>query len=150
MQGAGEDVLSLPPGSRILHPLFLMRYAELHCKSNFSFLEGASHPDELVRRAFELGYHALALTDRNSLAGAVRAHIAAKDVGFPLIIGAEVTPSDAPPLVLWATDRASYGRLCRLLTRGRRRAPKGECVLTQAARPRKRGGRTSVLIADSR
>ena len=59
-----------------------MRYAELHCKTNFSFLEGASHADELVRQAAALGYRALAVTDRNSLAGVVRAHIAAKDVGL--------------------------------------------------------------------
>src|SRR5215210_8041119 len=109
-----------------------MHYAELHCKTNFSFLEGASHPDELMRQAAELGYGALAVTDRNSLAGVVRAHIAAKDVGLPLVIGAEITPTDAPPAVLWATDRASYGRLCRLITRGRRQAPKGECALTVA------------------
>ena len=108
-----------------------MRYAELHCKTNFSFLEGASHAEELVQRAAELGYRALALTDRNSLAGAVRAHIAAKECGLPLVIGAEITPIDAPPVVLWATDRASYGRLCRLITRGRRQAPKGECLLSQ-------------------
>ncbi len=107
-----------------------MHYVELHCKTNFSFLEGASHADELVRRAAELEYRALAVTDRNSLAGVVRTHIAAKEVGLPLIIGAEITPLDAPPIVLWATDRASYGRLCRLITRGRRQAPKGECVLT--------------------
>src|SRR4029079_1535816 len=107
-----------------------MHYAELHCKTNFSFLEGASHSDELVRRAAELGYHALAITDRNSLAGVVRAHTAAKEVGLSLIIGAEITPIEAPPVVLWATDRASYGRLCRLITRGRRSAPKGECALT--------------------
>jgi error-prone DNA polymerase len=107
-----------------------MHYAELHCKTNFSFLEGASHPDELVRQAADLDYRALAVTDRNSLAGAVRAHIAAKDIGLPLVIGAEVTPIDTPPAVLWATDRKSYGRLCRLLTRGRRQAPKGECNLT--------------------
>src|SRR3954447_14232194 len=109
-----------------------MHYAELHCKTNFSFLEGASHPDELVRQAAELKYRALAVTDRNSLAGVVRAHIAAKEVKLPLVIGAEVTPADAPPVVLWATDRASYGRLCRMLTRGRRQAPKGECALTLA------------------
>ena len=78
-------------------------------------------------RRRQLGYRALAVTDRNSLAGVVRAHIAAKEVGLPLVIGAEITPIDAPPVVLWATDRASYGRLCRLITRGRRRAPKGEC-----------------------
>ncbi len=110
----------------------MVRYAELHCKTNFSFLEGASHADELVRRSGELGYRALAVTDRNSLAGVVRAHIAAKEVGLPLVIGAEITPTDAPPVVLWATDRASYGRLCRLITRGRRQAPKGECGLMLA------------------
>ena len=104
-------------------------YAELHCKTNFSFLEGASHPDEIVRRAAELGYRALAITDRNSLAGVVRAHGAAKDEGLKLIVGAEITPDDAPPVVLWAADRASYGRLSRLITLGRRRAPKGECRL---------------------
>jgi error-prone DNA polymerase len=104
-------------------------YAELHCKTNFSFLEGASHPDELVCRAAELGYRALAITDRNSLAGIVRAHGAAKDEGLKLIVAAEITPDDAPPVVLWATDRASYARLSRLITLGRRRAPKGECQL---------------------
>src|SRR5687768_12998553 len=105
-------------------------YAELHCKTNFSFLEGASHADELVARAAELGYAALAITDRNSLAGIVRAHMAAKDCGLKLIVGAEIHPSDAPPVVLWATDRHSYGRLSRLITQGRRRAEKGECELT--------------------
>ena len=109
-----------------------MRYAELHCKTNFSFLEGASHADELVARAHELGYAALAVTDRESLAGVVRAHVAAKEAGFKLLIGAEVFPADAPPAVLWATDRQSYGRLCRLLTGGRRRAEKGQCSLTIA------------------
>jgi error-prone DNA polymerase len=105
-------------------------YAELHCKTNFSFLQGASHPDELVQRAVELGYHALAVTDVNSLAGVVRAHAAAKGSGLKLVVGAEITPVDAPAVVLWAPDRAAYGRLCRLITRGRRRATKGECVLT--------------------
>ncbi len=105
-------------------------YAELHAKSNFSFLEGASHPEELVERAVELHYAALAVTDRNSLAGVVRAHVAAKEHGLKLIIGAEITPEDAPPVVLWPTDRAAYGRLARLITRGRRRAEKGECRLT--------------------
>jgi error-prone DNA polymerase len=105
-------------------------YAELHCRTNFSFLEGASHPDELVQRAAELGYAALAIADRNSVAGVVRAHAAAKEAGLKLLIGAEVTPLDAPPVVLLATDRKAYGNLCRLLTVGRRRAPKGECELT--------------------
>jgi error-prone DNA polymerase len=108
----------------------MTRYAELHCKTNFSFLEGASHADELVRQAATLGYRALAITDRNSVAGVVRAHIAAKESGLQLIVGAEITPIDAPPIVLWPTDRAAYGRLCQLITRGRRNAPKGECRLT--------------------
>lgn len=106
------------------------RYAELHCKTNFSFLEGASHPDELVVRAAELGCTALAITDRNSLAGVVRAHAAAKQVGLKLLIGAEIHLLDAPSVVLWATDRAAYGWLARLITCGRRRAAKGEFHLT--------------------
>jgi error-prone DNA polymerase len=106
-----------------------MPYAELHAKTNFSFLEGASHPDELVARAAELGYAALAVTDRNSLAGVVRAHVAAKEAGLKLLIGAEITPEDAPAVVLLAPDRAAYGRLARLITQGRRRAEKGQCRL---------------------
>jgi len=105
-------------------------YAELHCRTNFSFLEGASHPDELVNRAAELGLAALAVTDRNSVAGVVRAHVAAKQARLKLIIGAEITPNDAPPVLLLATDRAAYGRLSTLITHGRRRADKGECHLS--------------------
>ena len=107
-----------------------MPYAELHAKSNFSFLEGASHPEELVQQAAELRYAALAVTDRNSLAGVVRAHVAAKEHGLKLVIGAEIAPQDAAPAILWPTDRAAYGRLARLITRGRRRAEKGQCHLT--------------------
>src|SRR5262245_1592020 len=75
-----------------------VRYAELHCKTNFSFLEGASHPDELVAQAAELGYQGLAVTDRNSLAGVVRAHVAAKESGLKLLIGAEIRMADAGPI----------------------------------------------------
>jgi len=106
-----------------------VRYVELHCKTNFSFLEGASHPDELVNQATMRGYAGLAITDRNSVAGVVRTHVAAKKVGLKLMIGAEVTLADASPVLLWAMNREGYGRLCRLLTRGRRLAPKGECHL---------------------
>ena len=109
-----------------------VRYVELHCKTNFSFLEGASHPDELAAEAAKLGYAGLAVTDRNSLAGAVRAHVAARETGLKLVIGAELTTTDADPVLLWAMDRGGYGRLCRLLTRGRRQAPKGECRLAFA------------------
>ena len=105
-------------------------YAELHCKTNFSFLQGASHPDELVTQAAQLGYAALAITDHNTLAGVVRAHLAAKQTGLPLLIGAQITPVDAPPCLLWAPHRTAYGSLCRLITHGRRRAEKGECYLT--------------------
>src|SRR5688500_1152330 len=94
-------------------PLAAGGYAELHARTNFTFLSGASHPYELVQRAAELGYTALAITDVNSLAGVVRAHGAAKQLGQKLILGAEITPHDGPPVVLWATDRAAYGRLSR-------------------------------------
>ncbi len=78
----------------------LPAYAELHCLSNFSFLRGASHPEELVERAQALGYAALALTDECSVAGVVRAHLAAKDAGLPLVIGSEFTLADGTKLVL--------------------------------------------------
>ena len=100
-------------------------YAELHCLSNFSFLRGASHPEELVERAAALGYAALALTDECSFAGAVRAHQAAKDCGLHLIHGAELRLEDGMKLVLLATDRAAYGAISSLVTAARRRSPKG-------------------------
>ena len=107
-------------------------YAELHCRTNFSFLEGASHGQEMVARAVELGYTALAITDRATLAGVVRAHVAAKTLKLKLLIGAAVEPVDGPPLLVWAIDRKGYRRLARMLTLGRRSAPKGECRLTFA------------------
>src|SRR5436309_2482346 len=107
----------------------LPAYAELHCLSNFTFLRGASHPEELVKRAAGLGYSALAVTDECSLAGAVRAHVAAKDVGLPLVIGSEIRLQDGPRLVLLATDREGYGNLSDLITRGRRRTKKGSYSL---------------------
>ena len=106
-------------------------YAELHALSNFTFLRGASHPEELVTRAVELGYSAIALTDECSVAGVVRAHQAAKQVALQLIVGSEFMLADGLRLVLLATDRASYGRLCRLITCGRRAAEKGSYRLTR-------------------
>jgi error-prone DNA polymerase len=100
-------------------------YAELHCLSNFSFLRGASHPEELVQRAAQLGYRALAITDECSLAGVVRAHLAAKEHAIDLIIGAEIKPLDGPRLVLLSTDREGYGHLSQLITHARRAAGKG-------------------------
>ncbi len=107
-------------------------YAELQVTSNFTFLTGASHPDELVRQAAALGHCAIAITDTNTLAGVVRAHVAAKDTGIQLLIGCRLVFTDPaqPSVLVYPTDLAAYGRLCRLLTVGKRRAPKGECHLT--------------------
>jgi error-prone DNA polymerase len=108
-------------------------YVELCCRTNYSFLEAASHPDELVARAFELGQSSVAITDVNSLAGVVRAHVAARELEqsppWRIICGARLRFQDAPPVVVWVADRESYSVLCRLLTLGRRRADKGECRL---------------------
>ncbi|MBT8063003.1 MAG: PHP domain-containing protein, partial [Gammaproteobacteria bacterium] len=106
-------------------------YAELHCLSNFTFLRGASHPEELVTRAAALGYDALALTDECSVAGVVRAHVAARECGLHLIIGSEFRLEDDTRLVVLATDRAAYAQLCALITRGRRAAPKGSYLLSR-------------------
>ncbi|HJS33399.1 MAG TPA: error-prone DNA polymerase [Alphaproteobacteria bacterium] len=107
-------------------------YAELQVTSNYSFLRGASHPEELAARAKELGLDALAITDRNTLAGVVRAHAAAKAARLPLVVGARLDLEDAPSLLCYSTDRAVYGRLSRLISLGQRRAKKGACRLTLA------------------
>jgi error-prone DNA polymerase len=104
-------------------------YAELEVVTNFTFLAGGSHPEELVATAKALGLAAIAVTDRNTLAGVVRAHIAAKEAGIKFIVGARLDLHDAPSLLAYPTDRAAYGRLCRLLTVGQRRAEKGQCTL---------------------
>jgi error-prone DNA polymerase len=115
-------------------------YAELHCLSNFTFLRGASHPEELVRRADQLGYAGLALTDECSVAGVVRAHAAAKGLPLKLIVGSELTSGDRVgngggvdpggggklKCVVLASDRSGYGDLCRLISFARRAAEKGE------------------------
>jgi error-prone DNA polymerase len=106
------------------------RYAELDVTTNFSFLRGGSHAEELVATAKALGLAAIAVTDRNTLAGVVRAHLAAREVGgIKFIVGARLDLDDAPSLLAYPTDRAAYGRLCRLLTLGQRRAEKGKCTL---------------------
>ncbi len=108
------------------------RYAELQVTTNFSFLRGAAHPDELVLTAAALGHQAIAITDRNSLAGVVRAHHAAKEVGLRLVVGCRLDLRDGTSLLAYPQDRAAYGRLTRLLTLGKRRAPKSECHLDYA------------------
>ncbi|MGB7158781.1 MAG: error-prone DNA polymerase [Tepidisphaeraceae bacterium] len=110
-------------------------YAELDVTTNFSFLHGASHPDELVLQAARLGHRAIAVTDINSLAGAVRmfdAHQQITKVGWApkLVIGARLQFTDGPDVIVWAPDRPAYARLCRLLTLGRRSAEKGQCSLS--------------------
>ncbi len=100
-------------------------FAELHCKSNFSFLYGASHPEELVAQAAELGYRGIAITDECSLAGVVKAHEEAKKRGIHLVIGAEFMLTEGIKLVLLAPHRAAYGQLSTLISRARRRSPKG-------------------------
>src|SRR2546423_1782199 len=111
-------------------------YAELEVTTNFSFLRGASHADELALGAARLGYGAIGVTDHNTLAGVVRMHDAMNQIrqrnGWApkLLIGARLTFVDeSPELLVYATDRAAYGRLCRLLTIGKRRTEKGECEL---------------------
>jgi len=107
------------------------RYAELHCLSNFTFLRGASHPEEQVERAAELGYAGLALTDECSFAGVVRAHSAAKKLPLKLIVGSEFELEDGLRIVVLAPDREAYGALSALITHGRRAAEKGSYCLTR-------------------
>ncbi|MBI2988724.1 MAG: error-prone DNA polymerase [Deltaproteobacteria bacterium] len=105
-------------------------YVPLWCKSNFSFLEGASHADELVEEAHQLGLSALALTDRDGVYGIVRAHVRAREVGLHLIVGSQVIVNDGSVIVLLVQDRSGYANLCRLITMGRLRSPKGKSALT--------------------
>lgn len=102
-------------------------YAELQVTTNFSFLEGASHAGELVSQASFLGLKALAITDRNTLAGVVQAHVAAKDTALRIIVGARLDFRDGPSALCLPTERKAYSRLSQLISLGRRRAPKGAC-----------------------
>ncbi|HSD91995.1 MAG TPA: error-prone DNA polymerase [Methyloceanibacter sp.] len=107
----------------------MARYAELDVTTNFTFLRGGSHPEELVATAKALQLEAIAVTDANTLAGVVRAHLAAKEADIKFIVGARLDLQDGPSLLCFPTDRAAYGRLSRLLTLGQRRAEKGQCLL---------------------
>jgi error-prone DNA polymerase len=102
-------------------------YAELQVTTNFSFLEGASHAGELVNQASFLGIKALAITDRNTLAGVVQAHVAAKTTALRIIVGARLDFRDGPSALCLPTDRKAYSHLSQLISLGRRRAPKGAC-----------------------
>ncbi len=104
--------------------------ATLWAKSCFSFLEGASRPSELVQQAHDLGHRAVALTDRDGVYGAVRAHLRAQELGYHLIIGAQLTVDDGSRVLLLAQDDGGYADLCLLISRGRLRSAKGECQVT--------------------
>jgi error-prone DNA polymerase len=106
-----------------------MGYSELQVTSNFTFMRGGSHPEELVERAADLGYTKIAITDRNSMAGVVRAHIAAKIKGITIIPACWLDLIDGPSLLAYPTDITAWGRLCALLTLGNLRTEKGKCEL---------------------
>ena len=111
------------------HPPAQARYTELQVTTNYSFLRGASHLEELLVTAKALGLQALAITDRNTLAGVLRAHGRAQELGIRLIVGSRLDLRDGTSLLAYPTDRAAYSRLCRLLTLGKSRAGKGACFL---------------------
>jgi error-prone DNA polymerase len=125
-------------------------YAELHCITNYSFLRGASDPEELVHRADELGYAALAITDECSVAGVVRAHGAARELKLKLIIGTEITLTDGLKLVLLVANIRGYETLCELITRARRAAPKGEYRLERKDVPEAPEGLQALWIPGER
>src|SRR5258705_13958116 len=109
-----------------------MSYTELHVTSNFSFLRGASHPEELVEQAATYGYKEIAITDRNTFAGIVRAHVAAKKSGMRIIPACRLDLLDGPSLLAFPTDMSAYSRLSNLLTTGNLRTEKGQCELYKA------------------
>ena len=123
-------------------------YAELNVTSNFTFLKGASHPHELVSKAHDLGLGAIAITDVNSFAGIVRAHAAAKELGVQYLVGVRLVLEDGPDILAYPKDRAAYGRLCRLLTLGKRRTTKGACELYLKDVAAWREGSVLILTGD--
>lgn len=124
------------------------RYAELQITSHFSFLRGASSCDELFMRAKELGIEALGIVDRNSLAGIVRAHQAAKDTGIRLIVGCRLDLTEGTSVLVYPQNRPAYARLCRLLSLGKKRAGKGRCHLEWADLQIYADGLIAVLLPD--
>src|ERR1700712_3505015 len=109
-----------------------MEYTELQVTSNFSFLRGASHPEEMVAQAAALGYTAIGITDKNTVAGVVRAHTAAKENEIRIIPGCHLDLLDGPGLLAYPTNSKVWSQLTNLLTTGNLRAEKGECHLYKA------------------
>ncbi|AHE52189.1 error-prone DNA polymerase [Sphingomonas sanxanigenens] len=127
----------------------MTRYAELQCASHFSFLRGASSAEEVFATAAQLGIEALAITDRNSLAGIVRAHEAAKAAGVRLIVGARLILADQSDIAVYPTDRSAYARLCRLLSIGKARGGKGKCELHWDDLRQWGEGLVAILVPDA-
>ena len=125
------------------------RYAELQVTSHFSFLRGASSCEELFATAAGLGIEALGIVDRNSLAGVVRAHEAAKTTGVRLVVGCRLDLSENTSVLVYPTDRPAYARLCRLLSLGKKRAGKGKCDLAWADLVAYGEGLLVVLVPDT-
>ncbi len=125
-------------------------YAELCATSNYTFLTGASHPEEFAIQGAMMGYRAIAITDTNTLAGVVRAHVAAKEAGIQFVLGSRLRLTDIPgvSIFVYPTDMASYRRLCRLLTVGKMRAAKGECDLRFDDLAKYSEGLLCIVIAD--
>jgi error-prone DNA polymerase len=123
-----------------------VQYAELHCLSNFTFLRGASHPEEQVEQAGRLGYAALALTDECSLAGVVRGHAAAKPWSLKYIVGTELRLEEGIEVVVLASSRRSYGAIAALISQGRRAAPKGSYRLTRQDLEQYLGATDSLVL----
>ncbi|WP_323991817.1 error-prone DNA polymerase [Nguyenibacter sp. L1] len=126
----------------------MTRYAELQVTSHFSFLRGASSPRELFERAKALGIRALGITDRNTLAGMVQAHVAARESGLRLVVGCRLDLTDCAPVLVYPADRAAYGRLCRLLSVGKARAGKGKCSLAWRDLAESNEGLLAVLVPE--
>nr|WP_199078958.1 error-prone DNA polymerase [Pedobacter sp. ASV19] len=124
-----------------------MSYTELQVTTNFTFLRGGSHPEEIVQQAAALGYTAIAITDHNTMAGIVRAHVEAKANGIRLIPACCLNLMDGPSLLAYPTDRDAYARLCGLLTEGNLRTEKGECYLYKADVYRYAEGIKFIVIA---
>src|SRR6516162_4103124 len=145
-RGCCHWIASLVPawGVRMTGP----RYAELQVTSHFSFLRGASSCEELFAQASLLGIEALAIVDRNSLAGVVRAHEAAKTTGIRLIVGCRLDLADGASVLVYPTDRPAYARICRLLSLGKRRSGKAKCHLEWSDFAAYGEGLIAVLVPD--
>src|ERR1700744_5214271 len=120
-------------------------YVELQVTTNYSFLRGASHAEELFATAANLGMQALGVTDRNSVAGIVRAHQRAQDTGIRLVAGCRLDLAYGPSVLVYPMDRSAWSRLTRLLTTGKERAGKGKCTLYWADLPTALQGMVVIL-----